>query len=320
MIADDVRQLLVCPACRGGLSDDAGSTLLLCVSCGFGYPIRSGIPILLSPELQQIADDAGPLSHKAQQMVFSDQAPDDDFNVVRPHGAPRLYGRLMQDKFRRSVIGLEDLLPGSTVLVICGGPGMDAEFLVQTGARVILSDISLGALMQARKRSTRFGLDFALVVADAEALPFRDGSVDAVYVHDGLHHLERPALGLAEMARVARRAISVSEPARSLATNVAIRLGLAQQMEEAGNPVRRLTLEEIVEELEKRQFRPIWPHRYAMFYRHWPGAPMRALSRPLLLPLTMAAFTLANRVLGRLGNKLAVQAIRVKGEVDPSRS
>lgn len=222
----------------------------------------------------------------------------------------RLYGRLLREKFRRSIIGLEELLPGSSVLVICGGSGLDAEFLVEAGARVILSDISLGVVLQARERSRRFGLDLALVVADAEALPFSDTSVQLVYVHDGLHHLERPALGLAEMARVARRAVSVSEPARSLATTAAVRLGWAQAREEAGNPVMRLTLDEIVHELGKRGFRPIRPHRYFMFYRHWPGRAMRTLSRPIVLPLAVAALNLANRVLGRHGNKLTVQAVR----------
>jgi ubiquinone/menaquinone biosynthesis C-methylase UbiE len=150
-----------------------------------------------------------------------------------------------------------------------------------------------------------------LVVADAENLPFRDGSVDVTYVHDGLHHLERPALALAEMARISRRAVSVSEPATAFATSAAVRLGLAEHREEAGNVVRRLTLAEIVSELATHGFEPVAPHRYAMYYRHWPGRAVRLLSRPGLLPLATGGFLIANRLAGRFGNKLAVQAIRV---------
>jgi ubiquinone/menaquinone biosynthesis C-methylase UbiE len=135
--------------------------------------------------------------------------------------------------------------------------------------------------------------------------------MDIVYVHDGLHHLEQPAVGLAEMARVARRAVSVTEPARALATTAAVRLGWAEHEEEAGNPVRRMTIEEIVSELTGRGFRPVFPHRYVMYYRHWPGRAVRALSNPALLPLAKAAFAATNRVLGHYGNKLAVQAVRV---------
>jgi SAM-dependent methyltransferase len=252
------------------------------------------------------------LTHKQRQVAFFDRDPMDDFGVMRPRGAPEFYGWLLGEKFRRSVLGLEDVLPGATALTICGGSGLDAELLARTGARVILSDISLGVVLQARERAKRFGLDITLLVADAEALPFRDRSIDLVYVHDGLHHLEDPSLGLAEMARVARRALSVTEPAASAATAAAVRAGWAQAQEEAGNPVRRLGLDEIVSELSSRGFCPLQPHRYAMYYRHWPGRAMRILSKPVLFSLARAGFAAGNRLLGRYGNKLAVQAVRVR--------
>jgi SAM-dependent methyltransferase len=281
----------------------------VCGSCNARYPIRHGIPVLLRPDVEGA-------THKQRQVTFFDQDPADDFGVTRPRGAPELYGWLLREKFRRSVRGLEDLLPGSTALTICGGSGLDAEFLVRAGARVILSDISFGVVRQAQERARRFGLDMPLVVADAEALPFRDGSIDIVYVHDGLHHLENPAVGLAEMARVARRALSISEPAAATATAAAVRLGWAQVEEEAGNPVRRLTLDEIVADLASRGFRPLQPHRYAMYYGHWPGRAVRILSKPALFPLARAGFAIANRILGRFGNKLAVQAVRVDDSTD----
>jgi hypothetical protein len=115
------------------------------------------------------------------------------------------------------------------------------------------------------------------------------------------------------MTRVARLAVSISEPAHAFATATAVRLGLADELEEAGNLVRRLTLEEITSELRAHGFRPIRPHRYAMYYRHWPGRAVRLLSHPLLLPLAKTAFDGVNRVVGRYGNKLAVQAVRDSG-------
>jgi ubiquinone/menaquinone biosynthesis C-methylase UbiE/uncharacterized protein YbaR (Trm112 family) len=303
-------EALACPVCSGALSERGED--VSCTVCEASYPRRQGIPILLPPEVQGLSSaDGEPVPHKARQVAFFDQDPLDDFGVVRPRGAPELYGWLLREKFRRSVMGLEHLLRGSTALTICGGSGLDAEFLARAGARVILSDISLGVVLQAKERAQRFGVDIALVVADAEALPFRDASIEIVYVHDGLHHLEQPAVGLAEMARVARRAVSVTEPASALATTAAVRLGWAEHEEEAGNPVRRMTIEEIVSELTARGFRPVFPHRYVMYYRHWPGRVVRTLSNPALLPLATAAFAATNRVLGRYGNKLAVQAVRV---------
>jgi ubiquinone/menaquinone biosynthesis C-methylase UbiE/uncharacterized protein YbaR (Trm112 family) len=310
-VSVELLDLLACPRCRGRLALGDTSAPLACTRCGLGFSDHDGIPLLLPPSIGAADrdEDASP-GHKGRQIAFFDQDSVDDFGVTRPRGAPELYGWLLEEKFRRSIVGLEHLLPGSTVLTICGGSGIDAEFLARRGAHVILSDIALGVVLQARERATRFGLDFDLLVADTEALPFADASVDIVYVHDGLHHLVQPAVGLAEMTRVARRAVSISEPADAFATNSAARLGLADKREEAGNPVRRLSLDEITSALTARGFRPVRPHRYAMYYRHWPGTAMRILSSPVLLPLAKAGFGAVNRIVGRYGNKLAVQAVR----------
>lgn len=298
--------LLQCPVCRARLRGGGDPDALECDACGARYPMEVGVPILLAPA----AGDEGAI-HKETQIAFFDADPADDFGVTRPRGAPALHGWLLEEKFRRSVLGLEDILTGATALTVCGGSGLDAELLTRAGARVILTDISLGVLRQAAERIRRFGLDVDLVVADAENLPFREGCVDVAYVHDGLHHLERPELALAEMARVSRRAVSVSEPAGALATAAAVQLGLAEHREEAGNVVRRLTLGEVVTELAGHGFAPVAPHRYAMYYGHWPGPAVRLLSRARLLPLATAGFLVANRLAGRFGNKLAVQAVRV---------
>jgi ubiquinone/menaquinone biosynthesis C-methylase UbiE/uncharacterized protein YbaR (Trm112 family) len=305
--------LLACPRCRGPLAAGETPASLECTPCGLRFGDHDGIPLLLPPAAGGAVDGDDSPGHKERQIAFFDQDSVDDFGITRPRGAPELYGWLLEEKFRRSIIGLEHLLPGSTVLTICGGSGIDAEFLARKGARVILSDIAVGVLLQARERARRFGLELDLLVADAEALPFADASVDIVYVHDGLHHLERPAVALAEMTRVARRGVSISEPARAFATSAAVRLGLAEASEEAGNPVRRLTLDEITSELRAHGFRPVQPHRYAMYYRHWPGRAMRLLSQPVVLPLAKGAFGIVNRLAGRHGNKLAVQAVRDSG-------
>jgi ubiquinone/menaquinone biosynthesis C-methylase UbiE/uncharacterized protein YbaR (Trm112 family) len=295
-------ELLVCPVCRGALARAGADAGLDCTACGIRYAVHEDIPVLVPPGTAR--------SHKEQQIAFFDEPSRDDFGITRPRGAPPLYRWLLEEKFRRSVIGLEDLLPGATALTVCGGSGPDAEFLAAAGARVIVSDIALGVVLQARERARRYGLDLALVVADVEALPFRDASIDVVYVHDGLHHLERPLDGLAEMTRVAGRAVSISEPAAAAATKAAVRLGLAESEEEAGNEVRRLTLDGISRALAEHGFVPVRPHRYAMLYRHWPGRAMRILSLPPVLPLAQTTLSLFNAVLGRFGNKLTVQGRR----------
>jgi ubiquinone/menaquinone biosynthesis C-methylase UbiE len=261
------------------------------------------VPVLLPPRAAA-ADDL-----KSRQAAFFDRE-DAAFEVSRPHGTPAFYAHLLDEKFRRATSRLRPLLTGATALVVCGGSGMDAEFLADAGASVVTSDISPGAVRRALERAQRYGFSLAAVVADVERLPFRDQSFDLVYVHDGLHHLARPLAGLAEMARVARKAVSVTEPARAAATAVAVRVGLALAREEAGNDVMRLTLEDVAAELRAQGFRILEAERYGMFYRHRPGRPSHLLSqRAALVPATHA-LAAANRVAGRFGNKLAVQAVR----------
>jgi SAM-dependent methyltransferase len=248
---------------------------------------------------------------KRKQAEYFDRELDREYEITRPHATPPLYRWLLEEKFRRSIAGVESTLRDATALAVCAGSGMDAEFLARMGADVIAADISLGAARRTAERARRYGLPVTPIVADVERLPFADASIDVVYVHDGLHHLERPDLGLAEMARVAGRAVCVSEPARATITRIAVRLGLALEHEESGNRVARLTLDGISDVLSAQGFRPARAERYAMYYRHEPGPAMRLLSMPALLPLAKGGFRFANCIAGRFGNKLAVQAVRV---------
>ncbi len=288
------------PICHGSLYPELAA--LAYSDCASSYPVVDGIPVLVASGADASA------SHKQAQATFFDGSLDDEFELERPFGAPPLYGWLLTEKFRRSVahLALHDL----TALAVCGGSGMDAEFLARAGARVISSDISLGAARRARERGRRHGVPIDVIVADIERLPFPDASVDVVYVHDGLHHLERPLVGLAEMARVARVAICVTEPARAAVTGLAVRLGLALEHEEAGNRVARLTLDDVRSALAARGFRVVTAERYGMYYRHEPCRAVRLLSHQPLLGLAQVSFRLANALAGPLGNKLTVQAVR----------
>ena len=63
-------------------------------------------------------------------------------------------------------------------------------------------DISTGMLRVCRDNGGHLGCGVRLAAADAEALPYADGSFDLVVGHAFLHHLPDPVLGLAEMRRV----------------------------------------------------------------------------------------------------------------------
>ena len=309
----------VCPVCRGPLQ--SATHAYACVACGRTYPIVAGIPVLLPDDTLAEHDEidhlhsghdhgAGGDAHKGAQAEYFDRAVAEEFEITRPHGTPRLYGFLLRDKIQRATAAIGPHLVGASALTVCGGSGMDAEFLARAGARVVASDISLGAARRTRERARRYGLDITPIVADVEHMPFADGSFDVVLVHDGLHHLERPQLGLAEMARVARRWVSVTEPARAVATSIAVRAGVALEREESGNRVARLSRQEVSDVLLSAGFRPIVAKRYAMYYPHEPGAVFRVLSQRGVFPLARAGWKIGNALIGRHGNKMVVVAER----------
>jgi uncharacterized protein YbaR (Trm112 family) len=303
-----VFRLLVCPVCRDGL--DWSNESVRCASCGRSYEIAEGIPILVDRETSECEASA---ASKSSQVEFFDRHLDPGFEISRPRGTPHLYEWLLREKFRRSLAGLDPDWAYGMALTVCGGSGLDADLLAQCGPQVICSDLSLGASRRAQERARRYGLRITPVVADVEQLPFRDRSVPLVYVHDGLHHLERPFRGLAEMARVAERALSITEPAQAVITGLAVKLGIAFEREEAGNVVGRLDLEEVTRHLKAWGFEIVDASRYAMFYRHEPGPIIRWLSGPVALPFAKAALRTMNVVAGGYGNKLTVKAVRVGG-------
>lgn len=88
------------------------------------------------------------------------------------------------------------------VLDIGTGPGIMAICLADMGHRVTAIDLADGMLAQARKNSELYGVDIEFRKADAEQLPFEDGSFDAVVSRWVLWTLPNPEAALKEWMRV----------------------------------------------------------------------------------------------------------------------
>lgn len=294
---------IVCSRCSGNLA--ATGDTFTCRGCGRHFPIVGGIPFLADLD----HDEPG-AEYKRRQIDFFDSEAA-EFEITRPHGQPALYGWMLAEKFRRSVRGVESRLSGATTLTVCGGSGMDAEYLARRGAVVVASDLSLRAVARARERGRRNGLSIDAVVADAEHLPFLDRSIDIVYVHDGLHHLSDPLVGLEEMCRVAGEYVLITEPAQALVTRIAVKIGVALEVEDAGNRVERVSARKVAACLSDNGFAVVGVDRYAMYYRHEPGRWMRFFSRQRAFPVARRLITAFNCTLGGGGNKVSVCAVRV---------
>jgi ubiquinone/menaquinone biosynthesis C-methylase UbiE len=100
--------------------------------------------------------------------------------------------------------------PGERVLDLPCGTGRLLPLLArELGHEVVMGD---GALAMVREARARAAQPVRAVVANALALPFRDGAADGVVMFRFLHHLppDAAAAALAQACRVARRFVVVS--------------------------------------------------------------------------------------------------------------
>jgi len=255
-------------------------------------------PLQLPPELQN--------EQKSKQAEYFDQATDPEFEIERPAGTGRLYKWSIYKKFNIATGMMSCPLYGATLLDICCGSGMGAEIYAGKGALVTGLDISAQSVARATERARRHDFEGAFIPGDAEKLPYHDRSFEVVAVHDGLHHLPDPHAAIAEMARVADRAIIVIEPARSWLTQQAVQLNWALDYEEAGNFVYRLRESEIFKIAAAHGFKRFRFRQFLLYYKHEPFRWAKYIENTPLFFLFPLAFGIASLVAPRLGNKICV--------------
>jgi demethylmenaquinone methyltransferase / 2-methoxy-6-polyprenyl-1,4-benzoquinol methylase len=133
--------------------------------------------------------------------------------TLPPEGVRRMFDRIapVYDPMNRLMSGGLDrrwrraaaeavVTPGDAVLDACCGSGDLAVAARRAGGVVTGLDFSRAMLERARRKAP----DITWVEGDALALPFGDGSFDAVTVGFGVRNLADPARGLAELRRVLR--------------------------------------------------------------------------------------------------------------------
>ncbi len=129
---------------------------------------------------------------------------DRDMSDVIPTGTTRDSAFLFE-RMTAATLAAARPAPGRRVLDVASGFGQDAFALRRSGAEVVGAEPSLRMTGWARLASARqAGPAPHWVRAWSDALPFADASFDAVVCKGALDHFDRPALAIAEMARVTR--------------------------------------------------------------------------------------------------------------------
>ena len=123
------------------------------------------------------------------------------FDRIAPVYDPmnRLMSAGLDRKWRRAAAEAV-VKPGDEVLDVCCGSGDLALAASDAGGEVTGVDFSKPMLERARRKAP----ELTWVEGDALALPFQDGSFDAVTIGFGVRNLADPERGLAELRRVLR--------------------------------------------------------------------------------------------------------------------
>jgi demethylmenaquinone methyltransferase/2-methoxy-6-polyprenyl-1,4-benzoquinol methylase len=110
--------------------------------------------------------------------------------------------------WRRKAVRLAKLQPGDSALDVCTGTGdfaIDLYRAVGPTGRVVGSDFCAPMLQRGREKTDAVsGGRIEMMVADAQALPYRDNLFDCVTVGFGIRNVSDTQKAFAEMARVAK--------------------------------------------------------------------------------------------------------------------
>lgn len=104
-------------------------------------------------------------------------------------------------EFARSWMNPRHDLAGKRVLDVGCGLGGKTVAYAESGARAVGVDLVARNVEQSRAYADTNGVVVDFFVADAAALPVRDGAFDTVVANDAMEHFADPAAALHEMAR-----------------------------------------------------------------------------------------------------------------------
>jgi|GEM_PF-784758 len=173
-----------CVDCGGETKDG------VCVSCGREYCEFEGIKDFLPLAMS---------GFKKEEARYHDEVTADAEDV---HQLAAFRNR----KYHEMIPGLlHPVAPGGWTLELACGSGHDGAIAVESGQRLIETDVSLGAVRVAKRRLESIPgpkTDPVFAVVDAEALPFTDSSLAGAFMTASLHHAEDSKQVLREVKRV----------------------------------------------------------------------------------------------------------------------
>lgn len=205
-----LEEVLACPVC--GRSVKAGADCYRCAGCSRSYPIRYGIPdFRLAPDPYiSVADEIRKIEgFYAPGRSFATMVK--GYYALTPESPPELHRHYLEAMAAATLRGagllkkLQSRFPDvgrQRVLDLgCGTGGMSIAAAAQYD-QVVGVDVALRWLVMGHQRLMDNGLSLPLVCANAESLPFRDKTFQAVVADAVLEHVRSSARMRDETLRI----------------------------------------------------------------------------------------------------------------------
>ena len=172
-------ELLACPCCRkSSLIRDADGCS--CEPCGVAFRIRDGVPVLLRPETEIVAKEAD----RAEFWDAGWKKRNSNLLSLNRDGIlneRQVYHDYLAKEGFPSVANIRpEAVKGKTFLNIGCGGGHEGLLFAGYGTRYIGVDFSHNAARFTQELIDKANYDGTTFQAEAEALPFRDNSIDFV--------------------------------------------------------------------------------------------------------------------------------------------
>ncbi len=236
-------EMLECPACHGKLNwsiteqneNRIETAEAHCNACNAVYPVRDGIGLFLTPELQRNdlweQVDSGLIQHLREHPELERQLMDVPLDTLAP--ADQFFRALVleeQGNFMEAQIIADSADKGlytpehincrnsqldyvvewlstteGPIVDLASGIGYLVEKVVRELKRpIVATDFSPGVLRRDRKWLESFGLynDVSLLAFDARCTPFKDGAITTLTTYVGLPNIQEPGNLLVELRRI----------------------------------------------------------------------------------------------------------------------
>ena len=201
---EPIKNILVCPACRGGLLFEQDD--ITCLNCKQVYPIYENIPQFALYQNDETASrEPAEISKNHYEQRYEDFEKARNYNLKYDRKLLKRLSTMREYQILRRLLGRQK--PCATMLEIPCGGGRISPQLVNATDLLIQADVGLGQILYGMTRE-KFKIPQIWMTASAFHIPLQNSSVDAAVCIRLSHHLpttnQREDL-LAELLRVARR-------------------------------------------------------------------------------------------------------------------